>query len=112
MFDFDDDVPDDDWTKWGMGVCFPILFTLLGLLRMAYPQTVGRGQLVRRLPLDRADSIWLGLLLIALSLFMHARFFWSNTESLAPYVDWGKLVALVVGIASIGMIIANRVPII
>ncbi|WP_373653410.1 hypothetical protein [Schlesneria sp. DSM 10557] len=109
MFDFDEDVPNDDWNKCGWGICVPILLLLLAFLRMAYRHDVPGGRAAQRLALSGKDAPWLALLLISIALLIHVRYFWTNTEKLAPFADLGKLVALLMFIGSLGMLLATHV---
>ena len=106
-----DDVSDDPWTKWGYGVVVPCLLSLFGASRMVYQQATLIGYRGRGMSLTGGDAVAFGVAILAGALFMHVRYFWSNSTRLAGYVDLGTVVAILVGIVSLGIVLVrNALP--
>lgn len=105
---FDDDAMSDAWSKWGLGVVVPSLIAAYGLSRVILRHAVLYGRRGTSMPLSGWDAVVFGIAIIGAALFMHAHFFWSNSNRLAEYADLGKVVGLLVGVAGIGFVIVRN----
>ena len=92
-FDQLSDPQRDGVEKWVYGGVGPLIGAFLGVA------IIVRGQLTIPTRAGRADfqgfdaTVW-GLLILSGVTAIHFHYFWGNTDSLAPYADLGKIVAI------------------
>ena len=108
IFDIDDDPPNDPWSKWGIGIVVPCLIGGYGITRILFRHAVLHGRRGMSMTLNGWDAVMLGLAILAVALFLHSRYFWSNTDRLASYAGLGQFVALLLGIAGIGFVVVRN----
>jgi hypothetical protein len=109
LFDAESDAPTDSWSKWGMGIALPAVIAVYGLSRVILLKAALMGRRGHQISLTGWDAVAYGIAVMAVALFLNVHYFWSNSERLAEYVDLGKAVALLMGIASIGFIVVRNV---
>ena len=60
------------------------------------------------MPLSGWDAIVFGIAVLGAALFMHAHYFWSNSNRLAEYAELGKVIGLLVGLSGIGFVVVRN----
>jgi hypothetical protein len=108
LFDLDDDPPTDAWSMWGVGITIPSLIVLVGISRIVFKSGVLYGTRGRSMPLTGWDAVAFGIAIIAAGLFLHTRYFWSNTSRLLPFAGLGQAVAMLAGILGLGFVIVRN----
>lgn len=108
VFDFDDDAPSNNWSKWGMGLAIPLVIAVMGVSKTISQHASLLGFRRQRMPLTGWDAVAFGIVLLAVAFFMHSHYFWSNTRRMIEYVDLGRAIALLAGIASLGFIVVRN----
>lgn len=104
QFELDEDPPSDAWSKWAIGLVVPCLILLYGVSRIVFKQAVLYGTRGRSMPLGGWDAVALGVAIVAVALFLHSRYFWSNTNRMLPFAGLGQAVAMLAGILGIGFV--------
>jgi hypothetical protein len=110
LFDLDDDdPPNDGWTKWGLGLAIPLLLGLFGLSRIIiqHATVYHRGHFVRHV--SGREVIASGILLVAVSVFMHGRYYMPNSKGMGEFAGLVKVVALAVFIVAGAFLLVYRV---
>lgn len=107
-FDLDDEPMGDAWSKWGLGVVVPSLIATYGLSRVILRHAVLYGRRGASMPLTGWDAIVFGIAVLGAALFMHAHYFWSNSNRLAEYAELGKVIGLLVGLSGIGFVVVRN----
>ncbi len=103
---FDEAPPDDWWSKWVLGTAVSLLLATHGLWCIATERAWLPGRRVgRAMSLHDADAIAFGVAVLAGAALLHVHYFWSHVERLAPYVDLGKLVSVLVLVAAMCVLI-------
>ena len=105
---FDDEPMNDAWTKWGLGVVVPSLIAAYGLSRVILRHAVLYGRRGASMPLSGWDAIVFGIAILGAALFMHAHYFWSNSNRLAEYADLGKVIGLLIGLSGLGFVVVRN----
>jgi hypothetical protein len=113
LFDDNDGPAGDGWSKWAWGVVAPLLIAIFGASRFYFQQfTLGGGGQFgsggHRMLLTGYDAIAMGIASIAVALFLHSRYFLSDTKRFGAYADLGKVISLVVGIVAIGFVVVRN----
>ncbi len=61
-----------------------------------------------RMPLSGWDAVAVGIIMLSVALFMHARYFMAHSKTMSDHAELGKIVALLTGIGSVGFIVARN----
>jgi|GEM_PF-3988201 len=109
MFDDDDGVPADGPTKWGIGVAGSCLIGLYGASKFFFPHVTIWLRYHSRLHLSGFDATLFGCMVIAVALFMHAHYFWSNVERLEGYSSPLKGVSVISGVVLFAAILVRNI---
>lgn len=107
-FDLGDEPMGDAWSKWGLGVVVPILIATYGLSRAILRHVVLFGRRGSSMPLSGWDAVVFGIAVLGVALFMHAHYFWSNSNRLAEYAELGKVIGLLVGLSGLAFVVVRN----
>jgi len=105
---FDDEPMGDAWSKWGLGIVVPSLIATYGLSRVVLRHAVLFGRRGFSMPLSGWDAVVFGFAILGAALFMHAHYFWSNSNRLAEYAELGKVIGFLVGVVGIGFVVVRN----
>ena len=108
MFNFDDEPMGDTWSKWVLGVVVPSLIAIYGFSRVILRHAVLYGRRGASMPLSGWDAVVFGIAIVGAALFMHAHYFWSNSNRLAEYAELGKVIGLLVGLSGFGFVVVRN----
>lgn len=103
-----DEPRDTPWNKWGCGVAFPALLTLVGARVMFIQHFTFVGARLRRLQLTGSAAWWVGLAIVGLAAWFHFHFFWTHHSKLAPYAELGKVAGLLTFIGGLAWAIFSQ----
>lgn len=112
LFELDDeDPPADGWSKWGLGAAIPSLMGLYGIsCILAQHAILSRRHHVTHL--FGQDAIAHGILLVAVSLFLYARYHMPHSKSTREFAGLVKVVAFAIGIVASGFLLLRRAALI
>ena len=105
--DIADLLPENGWTKWGLGVGLACLVLALGLVCIIHRSVSIYDDSWVPFVIDGADAVAIGVALLGLALLLHCHFFWSQTRRLGGLAEVGKAVALVISIVSAAVLIVR-----
>ena len=108
LFDLDDDPPTDAWSKWGVGIAVPVVIAIYGISRVILRQAILYGTRGRTMTMTGWDAVAFGITILAVALFLHTRFFWSNSERLREFAGLGQILSMIAGIVGLGFVIVRN----
>ena len=105
--DDDVDIPSSGpKSKYGAGVALPLLLIGYGIACFVTRHGVLIGE-YNDLDLHGSKAVALGTASLSLGVFLHCHFFWGNVFHLSAFAVFGKIIAAVAFIASLGFLIVR-----
>lgn len=105
--DIADLIPENGWTKWGMGGGLACLVFALGLVCIIHRSVTFYYESWVPFTIDGTDAVAIGMALLGLALLLHCHFFWSQTRRLGGLAEVGKAAALLISIISAAVLIVR-----
>jgi len=105
--DIADLIPENGWTKWGMGVALACLVLAYALVCIIHRSVSFYYESWVPFTIAGTDAVAIGIALVGLALLLHCHFFWSQTRRLGGLAEVGKAVALVISIVSAAVLIVR-----
>ena len=100
----DDDGPPSRFYKWVVGIGGACVFAVLAALCWVSRKALLPGHL-STMPLEGGSAIAMGVVLLAIGVFLFAHYFCSNSQRLGGLTDIGKMISLLGFIGGLGFIL-------